>query len=163
MEHASLRYPKPPPPIVIIPPSSPTMFLKSRIPCRRPIRRRKRLRAARKRFFGARPDPKFPPPPTSKCPQIDDQNETISLIKEQRALRQALERRRPAPNVRVMGDEVYTEKNGEKTVPPTHFGTYYSYTAYTFCHTFGMETNSYWYFGTHLVCTHFDTHIDTLG
>ena len=99
IEHASLRYPKPPPPIVIIPPSSPTMFLKSRIPCRRLIRKRKRLRAAPKRFFGARTGSKFPPPPTGKCPQIDDQNEMNSLIKEQRALRQPLERRRPAPNV----------------------------------------------------------------
>ena len=37
-----------------------------------------------------------------------------------------------------MGDDVYTGKNGEKTALTTHFGTYYSYTAYAFWHTFGM-------------------------
>ena len=61
-----------------------------------------------------------------------------SLIKEQRALRQPLERRRPAPNVRVMGDDVYTGKNGEKTLRTTHFGTYFSFTAYSFWRWFGM-------------------------
>ena len=34
--------------------------------------------------------------------------------------------------------DVYAGKNGEKTLPTTHFGTYYSYTAYSFRHTFGM-------------------------
>ena len=95
----------------------------------------KRPRAAPERFLGARSGPTFPPPPTDKWPQIDDQNETNSLIKEQRALRQPPERCRPAPNVRVMGDDVYTGENGKKQhsllilVPTTHiphtpFGTH---------------------------------------